>query len=1063
MDVLLLGPVEAYIDGRPVALGARKQRALLAMLALEAGRTVSADRLAEGLWGETLPSSAPKMVQHYVSQLRRLGADIATRGRGYELTLNGELDRDRAERLLSDGCARDALALWRGAPLMDVADEPFAASEIRQLEELWGRTAEAAVDADLDAGRHREVLAELRGLLDAEPLHERFHAQRMIALYRSGRQAEALAAFHEARALLIERIGVEPGPELRALQHAVLAQDPALELPRTTVVARRRRRRPWALAAAALLIGLSAFGLARSDDLERIDEDHLGLIDGERIVRQLPVGHGPSAAVAGAGSTWVANALDGTVSRVDDEQVGVITVGGVPSALAYGLGSVWVADGSGRQVVQIAPEDNAVAARYPAGNAPRSIAVAGGALWIASGVDQAVRRITIGRELATQVIRLGSSPTAIAASEGAIWVASEETGTVARIDARTGDVIDTISVGQGPSAIAVGAGVVWVVSRHAGTLARIDPARNAVTGLVRVGSDPMAVAAEKDSVWVAGGEDRTIVRVDPRTMRVAQRVAVGSSPAAIVVAQGTVWAAGAASQAAHRGGTLRVRMPITTPIRVPIDWLHPAGWSWQTWHLSSLAYDGLVGYRRVGGSGGATLVGALATNVPRPTRGGRTYVFTLRRGLRYSDGTPVATGDVRASVERMLVATRPNRPSYFDAIVGVAGCAQTCDLAAGIESDERARRVTINLTRPDAEFLHKLTTPFAYVVPARARGLPPGTGPYRLARWDLESGGSLVRNAHFGARPRPAGFANRIEIAFKPMGAIEAQIRAVDRGDADVLVLAEPFGSFVSSERLKALTARSPARVHGVRNAVTDWMFLNVARPPFDALDVRRAVSFAIDRARIVALTGGATVAAPTCQFVPGGAPGYEPYCPYTGAPWGAPDLRRARNLIARSGRAGSHVTVVVPEFRRDVGRYFVGLLDDLGLRASLRVRPLEEYFSRVYDDDAQVGFIGWSGDYVSAANFIAPHFTCSSQAERRRENVSRFCDGPLAGNVTAALEGRDPDPVTRLAAADRRLVDLAPAVPLTNHRSVLYVSSRVGNVQAHQSWFTLLDQLWVR
>ena len=133
MDVFLLGPVEARLDGRPVALGARKQRALLAMLALEAGRTVSADRLAEGLWGEAQPSSAPKMVQHYVSQLRRLGADIATRGRGYQLTLDGELDRERAERLLSDGRPRDALALWRGAPLADVADDPFPASEIRKL------------------------------------------------------------------------------------------------------------------------------------------------------------------------------------------------------------------------------------------------------------------------------------------------------------------------------------------------------------------------------------------------------------------------------------------------------------------------------------------------------------------------------------------------------------------------------------------------------------------------------------------------------------------------------------------------------------------------------------------------------------------------------------------------------------------------------------------------------------------------------------------------------------------------------------------------------------------
>jgi ABC-type oligopeptide transport system substrate-binding subunit len=126
-------------------------------------------------------------------------------------------------------------------------------------------------------------------------------------------------------------------------------------------------------------------------------------------------------------------------------------------------------------------------------------------------------------------------------------------------------------------------------------------------------------------------------------------------------------------------------------------------------------------------------------------------------------------------------------------------------------------------------------------------------------------------------------------------------------------------------------------------------------------------------------------------------------------------------------------------------------------------VLTLSEYFGSVYDDGAQIGFMGWSGDYVSAANFIAPHFSCATPAERLRENVSQFCDAPLARSVGAALDGRDPDPVSALAAADRRLVDLAPAVPLTNHRSVIYVSRRVANVQSHQAWFTLLDQLWVR
>ena len=236
MDVHLLGPVEALINRGPVALGATKQRALLAMLALEAEHTVSVDRLVEGLWGDDVPPSAHKMVQHYVSQLRRLldgdAGEIVTRGRGYELHLGGGAsDVARFERLLDEGAqrAREALSLCRGPPLADVADQPFAGPEIRRLDELRLRAFELATDRDLAVGRHREVLAEIDALVAEHPLSERLHAQRMLALYRCGRQAEALEAFREARQVLVDEVGIEPGPELRALHEAMLRQDPALD------------------------------------------------------------------------------------------------------------------------------------------------------------------------------------------------------------------------------------------------------------------------------------------------------------------------------------------------------------------------------------------------------------------------------------------------------------------------------------------------------------------------------------------------------------------------------------------------------------------------------------------------------------------------------------------------------------------------------------------------------------------------------------------------------------------------------------------------------------------
>ena len=247
MNIRVLGHLEVSVDDQLVALGGTKQRAILAMLALDANHSVTADRLAEGLWGEHAPASAAKMVQTYVWRLRTLlsdetDAEIVTHGRGYELRIDPDLvDVRRFEGLVSEAtrmatsgvpsnAAYEALALFRGDPLVDLADEPFAAGEIRRLDDLRDTAVELSIDADLAAGRHREVASRIDSLLVENPLHERLHAQRMLALYRCGRQADALEAYQEARRAVIEEIGAEPGVELRRLHEAILRQDPALDL-----------------------------------------------------------------------------------------------------------------------------------------------------------------------------------------------------------------------------------------------------------------------------------------------------------------------------------------------------------------------------------------------------------------------------------------------------------------------------------------------------------------------------------------------------------------------------------------------------------------------------------------------------------------------------------------------------------------------------------------------------------------------------------------------------------------------------------------------------------------
>jgi WD40 repeat protein/DNA-binding SARP family transcriptional activator len=274
MNIRVFGALEATIDGRPVSIGAVKPRAVLAILALRAGETVSTERLIEGLWGEQPPATAVKLVQLYVSQLRKAlaesgdGAAIVTHGRGYALVLASEdVDAGRFEQLVAEGAPREALSLWRGSPLDDVSGEPFAAPEIRRLQELRLSALEQAIDADLEAGRHSEVVGELDVLVAEEPLRERLHAQRMLALYRSRRQADALAAYREARSALVEQVGVEPGPELRRLQEAILAQDAALEEPCSLA--------EWARADAARRLG-AAVGRAASERAElRAAEDEV--------------------------------------------------------------------------------------------------------------------------------------------------------------------------------------------------------------------------------------------------------------------------------------------------------------------------------------------------------------------------------------------------------------------------------------------------------------------------------------------------------------------------------------------------------------------------------------------------------------------------------------------------------------------------------------------------------------------------------------------------------------------------------------------------------------------
>ena len=764
---------------------------------------------------------------------------------------------------------------------------------------------------------------------------------------------------------------------------------------------------------------------------------------------------------AGAGSVWVANRLDGTVSRVDrGQEIVTIDVGGEPTGLAYGARSLWVADGRGRTVAQIDPELNKVVQRFDVGNASDAVAVGFGAVWVASAVDATVVKIDLGSGRVSRTIGVEARPTALAAGRGAIWVASETTARLIRLDPRSGTPVDTIAVGNGPSSVAVGAGAVWVANRRDGTVSRIDPGTDAATEAVPVGHEPRAVVAADDGVWVANAGDGTVMRIDPADRDVTDTVPIDGSPAALAVAQGHVWTTAVAPTATHRGGTLRVSL-LSSPLFDPLQ-IEPAYMSVP----ALLAYDGLVAYRRAGGSAGGTIVPVLAEDLPQESPDGLTYLFRLRPDIRFSNGAPVRPEDVRASIERMLMLPPDlDLQSNLPPIRGARRSqVERCDLSKGIETDSSARTVTFHLSRPDPDFLHELQ--LVLVVPAgtpasvaKRRALP-GTGPYVIRRWTPRRGGLLVRNPRFHERSpdRPAGLPDKI--AFR-IDRSPAQVPAVERGDADIALLLGEIGNFTE------LRTRYGARLHTNPGPGLAYVFLNVRTPPFDDPRVRQALNYAVDRGRVAELLGNGGTHVPTCQMLPPGMEGYTPTCRFTVNPnpagtWIGPDLPRARRLVAASGTQGMQVEFWGSRPWPQLGRYFRSLLRTLGYRSKLRT--FDDLYL-IYENAAgeprprpQLGLWSWSAISAAPYKFLNDIVSCSGGS-----NLSRSCDPETDALMRRAAGLRGPDAIELWRRVEASLAEQAATVPLVNYSNLTLTSERVGNYQYHPIWGPLLEQLWVR
>ena len=811
-----------------------------------------------------------------------------------------------------------------------------------------------------------------------------------------------------------------------------------------------------------------------------VEPNQVGVIDAEhgRISATVGVGSAPNGVAAGDGAIWVANTDDNTVARVDDKTKSLrqtIPVGGSPSGVAVSPGAVWVANATDGTVSRIDPTlSQVVGEPIDVGNGPTAVAYGEKKIWVANSADGTVSEIDPIQGEVERTLPGAVGVTALTVAFGAVWGVAPTSGGVIRLE--PGGDSTSISVGNDPHAITAAAGAIWVTNRQDGTVSKIDPRAQAVIDTIRVGHAPNAIAAGGTDVWVANGRDGTLSEIDPKTDIVVKTVSLSNPPQGLASAGSELYVSVRSSGAANRGGTLHVYIG-----GGPADYLDPAyAYSPTSWYALTITNDGLVGFRRVGGAEGTQLVPDLATAIPTPTAGGRTYTFTLRSGIHYSDGRLVRPEDIKTAIERLLSSSHPapTRSYFSSAIVGATRCepGKRCMLP-GIVTN--GRTITFNLTTPDPDFLTKLALPAAFAVPAgtsaNLQDAVPATGPYRIAAYSKKGRTiRLVRNKRFkewSGDAQPPGFPDAIEIRWPPSSMSPQQgysqlTKGVENGRTDVGVFA---GAPVPKQTLHELITRYPSQVRLTLAPATWYSFLNTRVPPFDDTRARQAVATAFDREAFGhVLTAEYT---PTCNILPPGYSGYQRGCPYRGDP--LKRLEKGKRLVRASGEAGAHIVVWTPEPDAFLGRYLVHLLDSLGFHASLHVVPatrIVDYFTSILDPRKriQAGYIGWSADYPSSLAFFEQQLSCEAATgnPRTNSNASEFCDRHIDSEIAHASQVQvlDPPRATLLwQKVERDLLAAAPMIPAFSGRAIVFLSKRVGNFQYHPQWGPLLDQLWVR
>jgi DNA-binding SARP family transcriptional activator len=597
IEFRILGPLEAHRDGSAIPLGGPKQRALLAWLLLRANHPVSTDELVDSLWPDQDAESARQALRVAVSRLRASlngDATLATRSAGYELQVAEEqvdLHRfrvlaDEGERAFQAGemevaAARyaAALRLWRGPALAEIAVDGLD-PESHRLEELRVTAIERRIEADLACGRHASLVAELDELVDRYPYREHLRRQQMLALYRSGRQAEALEAYRSARRRLVDELGIEPSMDLQELERAILRQAPELARPRsepasTATPARERRRLALAGLGVVVLVAVAAasvaFVLVRHDSSQAAVETLSARTNSLVVLKEAsgkPVanptlGGAPSHLVVGAGAVWVLLPHAGVVMRVDPQGAGPKPIG-VPTeaaGIAVGAGGVWLTD-QWRAITRIDPSTASadppiqLAPNRVFANAIADVTATDDAVWLASrDTAEAARYVVRSRGLENHLGAIdadasffyGVGTAVIGHVPGEVWLTNRVDvtgaspgGHVVRLSDESGTVLSEFELGSPPLALAASGDVMWIASNN--RVWRATRFERTPSHDLPVPGGPVALAADERGAWVAT-RDRQILQIDPAGTRIVRRWRLDKTPTAIGVGFGQVWVA----------------------------------------------------------------------------------------------------------------------------------------------------------------------------------------------------------------------------------------------------------------------------------------------------------------------------------------------------------------------------------------------------------------------------------------------------------------------------------------------------------------------------------------